>query len=222
MADAKGSTQEIERWQDWEWDCYQGTKDALIAAGIKAEWFPSALVPELRKDGSPRLAHHGKASGKTRTKRTYEFPGGTIRHSIDKHGTEIWTVRVAVSAAEAKRREEEARRRWNGEDYETVRKELADMPQSHEAYRERALGRWESFFEDAVAQHFGAKKYHGYSFAKEVLDEIDRRMGEIRGILETGRIVFSRERHEARIAELRSKVAGADPAFASFINRLTK
>ena len=54
-----------------------------------------------------------------------------------------------------------------------------------------------------------------------MLDELDIKAQEIRGLLEVGRTIFSAEVERARIAEIKAKTAAADPALQSFLERVT-
>jgi hypothetical protein len=82
--------------QAWKWiarDCYAGTKEALILAGIAQEdWFPSAPIPAARL-GSAKRAF------------TIEAPTGRIKVIVRTCRT--WEIDIPVSEEERSRRERE-------------------------------------------------------------------------------------------------------------------
>jgi hypothetical protein len=194
--------------EDFHWGyMLEGRKEALLAAGLaKHEWFPDGVQRNNR-------------GGIIRTVK-FEHEG---RGAYCRQERKNWFL-VGINYSE------EERDRWHEaselrEEYEKAltdeKKEIAHMPTSHEQYREKSVRRWEIMFEERFTDIFGPHEYHGFSYAPEVLAAVDLKMAEIRGILETGRTLYSAERQQARIAEVRAKVAAADPDVRAFLDRVT-
>jgi hypothetical protein len=104
-----------------EYDCYTGTKEQLVAAGIcLPDWFPETLAKHKRGQ-----------------KRTY-YRVQLVQRS-DTTGAWYWVVKIWTSDAERKRREDELKRQW-GEDRRRVdeRREREDQERRAQEAQEAA------------------------------------------------------------------------------------
>jgi hypothetical protein len=184
----------------------EGRKEALLAASVaKPEWFPDGLRRNKRGQiiRQRKFTHNGERMECQQVSR--------LRFCV--------VVRYAEEESE-RRRALEAQR----DEYEKAlvdeQKELSGMPNSHQAYRAQYVRYFEAMYEDRFSQFFGKSKYHGYSYAPEVLDAIEQKMQDIRGILATGRTLYSAEVQQTRIKELKAKVAAVNPDVRAFLDRV--
>lgn len=108
----ENNTAGLQRRQSTTADYFEATKEQLIAAGIcEPAWFPVQLVPEVCRDGRPKIGNNGRQ----RYKRTYVIDGREpetiLTHRPCQDG-ERWLVQIAIGAAEQRRREEAEAEEW--------------------------------------------------------------------------------------------------------------
>jgi len=182
----------------------QGRKDALVASGlVRPEWFPT--LQERNKRGYVKRT------------RTVEHEGRRVE--CRQASTHKYLVYFSCT-------EEERTRREALKDFEEAQKsedkEMRCLPSSHDEYRAETVERVERFVEHIITFFCGdsSMRWTGYSYAPEVLEEISLHFQEIRGLLETGRTVFDKQKQQARIAEIKSKTAAANPELRKFLGSL--
>lgn len=219
-----GSIQELRVWEEgWIGDVrarklprsdeYVAEREILISAGFaERHWFPVAPMP-------------GKRPGTT--KRVFKYQTGQGRVCLTDLNLEgRWQVLLPISeeelGARAKERDAAAEREEYARALAEEQKELASMPTSHDDFRRRSARLAIKLMRSAVESVCGAHEYHGYAYAPEVLEDVDGRLEEIHELLTTGRTIFSKQRHEARIAAIKTQTAQADPGLRAFLERVSR
>jgi hypothetical protein len=182
-----------------------GRKEDLLASKlVRPEWFPAPGERNSR--------------GQVCRTKNSEYEGRSIRCS--QKSARRFCVRVDYSEEDRERHRERVH-------YEKLlaeeEKELRAMSTSADEYRMGAE-RWivdtlESFIGTFAADH---QKYDGYCYAPEVLEALDLKVQELRGILEIGRVFFNAAARAARLAEIKAKTAAANPDLRAFLGRVTQ
>lgn len=192
MAARIGNGIQVEHYT-WA-DCYCGTKEALIEAGLALpEWFP----------GDPACP------------RKHSFTAPDKQTKISRRSKRLFEVCVRIPEEERERR---AQLEETREAARKAERHIASLPKTEDDFRgvlKRILHATSDGLIDIAREGYG-----GYSFGPDTIEAINDSVAAIWEAIDSAPVRFSATSRRKREREIRGAAMPNDPQFRTFLARI--